>query len=1020
MVATNSATGIFRRAQTNEAGLYFLGELRPGPYDIEVEAAGFTRAVRRGLSLRVEDRLRLDFTLRVSQVAETLEVRGEAPLLQSENNTLGRVIEEQSIKQLPLRGRNAFELILLTPGAQQRSDDEQPRLSGGRARTGEFVLDGASITTPRRGQIFTQPNVDAIQEFKVQTSGLSAEFGRTVGGVVNVALKSGSNRISGNLYEFHRNSSVNARNFFAAQNPKLIQNQFGAMIGGPIVKNRLFFFGDFESLRQAEEALFNRVLPTAQMKQGDFAAFLGSATLTDALGRSAARGAIFDPATTRRTATGRFVRDPFPQNQIPVSRFDAPIAKVMALYPEPNRPGQTQNFYKLSPRHTDNNQFDVRVDWRATDKDLMFVRYSWEHQFSATAQPFRGSSGYNLGNFNRYMTAALNWTRTISPTLLSVMRLSMFRGVQERLLDPTPSAPLGIPNLNYDNLPVFNIAGYNGLGDAVPFNPVESDVQFQEIMTLVRGKHILKAGADLRRFPINDLQWQFTASYDFSALQTADPANPGQTGHPFASFLLGQANAFDNSTLRGRFYYRSLYAGLFFQDDIKLTPAFSLNLGLRYDLEQQPRELRWQGSNFDLRLGRPVTMQELGRNFIQFTDRVNFAPRVGFAWRVPKSANTIIRSHYGIFYIPLTGRATSAFSRFPADQRVGIQSDGVNAAVIVSQTPPIVPSSDGKGFAHDAKNERARLGYFQQWNFDVQHQLPGEILIQASYAGSVGRFLMMNQDWNVIPIEVVQRQGRGAQAMRPYPDFGFILSHDERQNSSYNALQLGAERRFRQGMFFSVAYTFSKFLDYNEDNFSSMFPMDPYNLRLERGLSQSHFPHRFVSAAVYDLPFGRRRRWLQTGPLELLAGGWQLASIVTLESGQQVWITQAANTSSMFSRQFRPNLVGNPVLPKAERTLGRWFNLSAFQAPPPLTLGNSNKFPNVQGPGLANWDFSLIRSFFIPKREGMRFELRGDFFNLLNRTNFNPPSGALGTPNFGRITSARLPRTLQFGLKFWY
>ena len=256
--------------------------------------------------------------------------------------------------------------------------------------------------------------------------------------------------------------------------------------------------------------------------------------------------------------------------------------------------------------------------------------------------------------------------------------------------------------------------------------------------------------------------------------------------------------------------------------------------------------------------------------------------------------------------------------------------------------------------------------------------------------------------------------------MRPYPDYGFILSHDERQNSSYNALQLGLERRFREGFFLSVSYTFSKFLDYNEDNFSQMFPMDPYNLRLERGLSQSHFPHRFVTGAVYDLPFGKGKRHLTGGWPAVIAGGWQLASILTLQSGDQVWITQSANTSRMFSRQFRPNLVGTPVLGGDERNLNRWFNTVAFQAPPPMAIGNSNKFPDVQGPGLVGVDASVLRSFSIPAREGMRFELRGDFFNLPNRTNFSPPSGTFGTPNFGRITGARLARTIQLGLKFWF
>lgn len=1019
VVARNVDTGFTARSQANDSGIYFLGELRPGNYDIEVEAQGFSKYLQKGVRIRIEDRLRIDASLKVGSVSEAVEVSSEAPQLQTENNTLGRVVDENTIKQLPLRGRNAFELVLLSPGTQQRGDDELPRLSGGRARTGEFVLDGGSITTPRRGQLFTQPNLDAIQEFKVQTSGLSAEFGRTVGGVVNATLKSGTNQFHGNAFEFHRNNSINARNFFTAQNPKLIQNQFGAMVGGPIVRDRLFFFGDFESFRQAEESLFNRTVPTALMKTGNFSELLGANSGTDGLGNPVLRNQIYDPNTTRRLDNGRVVRDPFPGNAIPSNRFDTPGARLMALYPEPNLQGIAQNFRRLVGRGTDNNKFDVRMDWRATNRDVVFGRYSWDHQASDTVRPFEAArTGGARGDFNRYMTGALGWTHTINPATLNDTRISMFRGAQERLLS-LGTGDLGIPNLDIVGLPVVTIPGYEGLGDSQAFNPVENQFQVQNVTTFVRGKHIVKVGADYRTFPINDLQLQFTGEYTFAANQTADPSNLGTSGHPLASMLLGQADTFNNSTLRGRFYYRSKYFGAFVQDDWKLSPTLTVNLGLRYDVEQNPREIRRQGSNFDLARGRPVTMQELGRDFIQFTDRLNFAPRIGFAWRPFGLQRTVIRSHYGIFYTPLTGRATSAFSRYPADQRLGIQSDGLNAAVLLSRTPAIVPSANGFGFAHDTKIENAKLGSFQQWNFDIQHEM-SSMLLQASYSGSVGHHLLMNQDYNVIRIEDVQRAGTGTNQMRPYPDYGFIGCHCEFQNSSYNALQLGLERRYKGGLFWSVSYTFSKFLDYNEDNFSSQFPMDPYNLRLERGLSQSHYPYRFVTAAIYDLPFGKGRQWLASGPLSWIAGGWQLSTIVSLQSGTQVWIQQANNTARTFSRSFRPNLAGNPILPEDERTIDRWFNLSAFAAPAPLTYGNSNKFPNIQGPGLANADVSMVRFFPVPVRESMKFELRGDFFNVLNRTNFNEPSGNFGTPTFGRVTSARLPRTIQLGLKLWF
>ncbi|HTM48201.1 MAG TPA: TonB-dependent receptor [Bryobacteraceae bacterium] len=1021
ITARNTGTGAASSTVSNQAGLYFLGELRPGVYELEASATGFSSLTRKGLSLRIEDRLRVEITLKVGQVTDKIEVTAESPLLQTENNTLGRVIEEDSIKQLPLSGRDAFALVLLVPGAQQRRDDELPRLSGGLARTGEYVLDGSSITTPRRGQLFTQPNLDAIQEFKVQTSGLSAEFGRTTGGVVNATLKSGTNSYHGNLFEFHRNSSINARNFFSATNPKLIQNQFGGMLGGPVVRDRLFFFVDTEELRTASESLSQLTLPTPQMKRGDFSQLLGGAVATDPLGNAVGRNQIYDPGSTRRLADGRFVRDPFPGNIIPSGRFDPAGAKVINLYPDPNLPGLAQNFRRLVPVHTNNNKFDVRIDERPGARDQLFGRVSWDHQDSQSARAFpaAGTAGNN-GNFNRYLTGAIGWTHTLRPTTLNDLRFSSFRGVQQRLLNLQAGDTLGIPNLNLVGLPNFTVPGYSGLGDAQAFNPVEEQYQIQDTVTLVRGRHVMKAGADFRRFRVNDLQLQFTGEYTLSAVQTAEPNNPGTTGNPLASLLLGQANQFNNSTLRGRLYYRSNYFGTFFQDDFKLTPALTLNIGVRYDVEQQPHESRSQGSNFDLGLGRVVTMKELGQNYIQNTDQNNFSPRVGLAWRPAALKNTVIRSHFGMFYVPLTGRATSGFDRFPADQRLGIGSDGLNAAVIISNTPPIVPSPDGKGFAHDNKNPNARTGYFEQWNFDLQHQAPHAILLTASYAGSAGHYLPMNQEWNVIPIDAVRRAGGSSQAMRPYADYGDILSHDERQNTSYHSLQLGLERRYRGGLFVSGSYTFSKMMDYNEDDFSSQFPMDGYNLALERGLSQSHFPHRFVAAFVYDLPFGKGKKMLGSGPVSWIVGNWQTSGILSLQTGQQVWITQPANTSRTFNLSFRPNLVNNPILETADRTLGRWFNTGAFQAPAPLFFGTSNKFPGIQGPGLSNFDYSMIRFIALPWREGMRVELRGDFFNIFNRTNFNEPVGTFGTPTFGQVTSARAARTIQLGLKLWF
>jgi len=1020
IMVRNSDTGVALSGESNQAGVYFIGELRPGNYQLEAEASGFTRFVQRGITLRVEDRLRIDVRLSVGPVAEVVEVTAQAPLVESESTTLGKVVEEQTIKQLPLSGRNAFALANLVPGVQQRSGDEQPRLSGGRSRSGEFVMDGASITEPRRGEIQTQPNLDAIQEFKVQTNGLSAEFGRTMGGVINATLKSGTNQFHGNLFDFLRNDNLNARNFFSSTVPKLVQNQFGGMLGGPIKRDRTFFFVDYEGRRTRAESNYNLTLPIPAFKRGDFSSVLGNAIGTDAMERSVALNQIFDPGTTRRAANGRYVRDPFPGNVVPSGRFDAAGAKIVSLYVDPNMPGLSQNFRVLRPQGSSINKFDVRIDHRFTDRNQFSSRFSLDNQEALAGRPYAYSStGSSNANFNRYKTGVTNWTHTFTPTTLNDARISFFRGNLERIWSPVNAQALGIPNLDPWGLPRFETTGFDFIGDAQIFNPTQEQYQAQNIVTFVRGKHIIKTGADVRRFRVNDLQSGFNGRYFLSTLQTGDPSN-ARTGHVIASLLLGQIDQFQNQTGRNRFYHRSSYGGLFLQDDYKISPSFTLNAGVRYEVEQPPSEIRRNGSTFDLSRGRVLTLEELGRDRVQLTDRNKFAPRLGFAWRPFARRNTVVRSHYGIFYIPLTGRATSAFARFPKEQTVAAASDGINAAFILSQTPALVASNDARGQNFLYKDQHAPTGYYQQWNFDVQQQLPGQVRFQASYAAGKGSHFLLYTHYNNIPIEKVQAMGRGTQDMRPYPDFLDIYSHDERGNSNYQSLQLSAERHFSKGLMFLVSYTLSKLIDDTEDNFSQFFPIDAYNLRLEKCLSYVHFPHRLVASAVYDLPFGKNRQLLRTGWAGKVAGGWQLGTIFVAQSGNQVWIQQPTNTSRTFSQQFRPNLVANPVLPPGERTIDRWFNTAVFQAPPPMTIGNSPRHPNIQGPGVADVDLSLIRFIPLKLTEKTKLELRAECFSCSNRPQFNEPNGQFGTTNFGRVTSAGGARVFQFALKVWF
>ena len=1016
-------TGIVQRVKTNQSGIYVLANLRPGTYEVATHRSGFNDYRNSGVVVRVGDVISLNMTLSVSGSTSTVEVTSEAPLLRTDDTVVGSVVAEESIEQLPLSGRSAFDLALLTPGVQQASvsngtsGDSQPRLSGGRPRTNEFTLDGTSVTDPRRGSSVISPNLDAIQEFAVITNGIPAQYGRMAGGITTATLKSGTDQFHGNLFEFYRGEGLGtARNYFAATVPQLVYNQFGGIIGGPISKKRkLFFFSDYQGTRDRAQSIYNITLPTALEEQGNFSDILGPAIGTDPLGRTVYKNQIFDPATTR-TVNGKIVRDPFPGNTIPQSRWDPAASNVAALYAQPTRAGLAQNFYSLQTGGFNHDQADGRVDAQLTPSDLTFARLSYDRHYSIGTRPFPTAGG-NLGEIDTFYDSSMAWTHTISSSMVNDARLGFLRGELARLTPSTNVDALKIPNLVQEALPTMAPAGYRSIGDSARFDPTQAEYQVTDNVSVVRGKHIIGFGVDFRRFSINDLQLTPT-SYDFSSLQTSNGTN-SNTGNSYASLLLGMATQYSADTNTGRFYERSNYFATYLQDEYKMTRNFTANIGLRYDVEQNPNEVDYNGSNFDLKTGQIITMQELGTNRVQYTQWHNFAPRIGFDWS-PFGGRTVVRGSYGIFYMPLTGRATSAYDRFPKDQNYVLQSANIVPAVVLSQTPPISPSTNGYNLYHYHDKPNAHVPYMQQISFDIQRELPAQVLVRVGFTSSGARHLWENVQYNQIPIQDVQAAGSGTQSMRPYPNFANIGYFLEAQSTSYNALLVDAEKRYSSGLMFRASFTWSKFIDLQDDNFSGLFPQDIYNMKAERGISLANIPTRLVIAGIYDLPFGQGRTFLQKGLPSMLLGGWQMGGIFSIQSGQQVWLHSANNTSQTFDLLMRPDIVGKPTLPGGQRTLTHWFNTAAFQAPAPLHFGTAPRSSNIQGPAWYDVDLNVHRYIPIPLREGMRFELRGECFNCANHPNFLPPSGVQGSPTFGHITSAEAARTLQVAGKLWF
>jgi Carboxypeptidase regulatory-like domain len=1023
VTAREATTGIVQKVETNQNGIYVLSSMRPGTYQISAHKQGFGDLLRQGVVVRVGDRISLDMAMSVSSAMSTVEVTAEPPLVRTDDTVVGTVVEEQTIKQLPLSGRTALSLALLAPGVMQSSvsngtsADSEPRLSGGRPRTNEYTLDGTSITDPRRGSTVIQPNLDAIQEFAVITNGIPAQYGRLAGGIITATLKSGTSQFHGNLFEYYNgNGFGDARNYFAATVPKLVFNQFGGIIGGPIrTKKKLFFFTDYQGTRDRAQSLYNITLPTALEEQGNFSDILGPAVGTDPLGRTVYKNQIFDPSTTR-TVNGSVVRDPFPNNTIPKTDWDPAAANVAALYATPTGSGLSQNFYSVQPGGYNHDQADGRVDDQFTASDLAFVRFSYDRTYTIATRPFPTAGG-NRGEIDTFYDSSMAWTHTISASVVNDVRVGFLHGQLDRLTPSTNVNSLQIPNLVQEALPTMAPAGYTSIGDSPAFDPTQAEYQVTDNVSMVHGKHILGFGVDFRRFSINDLQLTAT-SYNFNTLQTSNGTN-SNTGNSFASLLLGLSSQYSADTNTGRFYERSNYFAVYGQDEYKLSHTFTANIGLRYDVEQNPNEVDYNGSNFDLASGQIYTMRELGTNRVQHTQWGDFGPRIGFDWS-PFGSKTVVRGSYGIFYMPLTGRATSAYDRFPKDQNYLLQSAGITSAVVLSETPPITPSANGYNLIHYHDAPNAHVPYFQQVTFDIQREVPWHVLLQAGFSGGYSRHLWQNVQYNQIPITAVQAAGGGTQSMRPFPNFSNVGYFLEAQSTSYNALLVQAERRYQNGLLLRAAFTWSKFLDVQDDNFSGLYPQDEYNLKAEHGLSLANIPTRLVISSIYDLPFGTGHAFVKSGFAAKIVGEWQAAGIFSIQSGQQVWLRSANNTSGTFSQLMRPNLVGSPFLSKDQRTLKQWFNTAAFPAPAPLNFGDAPKSPNIQGPAWYDLDFNIHRSIPIPLTEQTRFELRGECFNCANHPNFLPPNGQQGSTTFGQITSAGGPRTVQVSGKFWF
>jgi hypothetical protein len=1033
----NNGTRDVRTAVTSETGDYVFTLLPIGTYTVRIELQGFSAFSSRAV-LTSGDRTRIDGKLNVGVVSETVEVTAEAPLLQTDASTLRTLVTEKAVQDLPISGRNFVNLVSMVPGAtptngapggnnNDRRQTSAVSINGGDGTGNNHLIDGMDNNERYIGTIGVKPSMDAIQEIRVETNLYSAESGRTGGGVINILTKSGTNAFHGSAYEFYRNDRFDERDYFATIDPILNQHQFGGSIGGPIVSNRTFFFGDYERLNSTSGQVNNLTIPTLKMRQGDF---------------SEVSGQIFDPFTSPRVA--------FPNNQIPANRIDPIAARYMALYPAPTTSGLANNYQSTTEGLHRTNTADVRLDHRIDASNTIWGRWSYNdldnyNPAGCPPDPATGiSPGCTVGTNNAVgphrTTAAgyqANYVRVFSPTLVGefkggVMNLALESFAANRD-QPNLSAAFGLPGVNVDDiatgLALMNMTGFAVLGDSqnLPNSIKNSTKQINGVLTKTTGAHSFKFGAGIILREVTNAQSSSpNGIFAFNANLTRSTTGAG--GHSVASFLLGTPTSITRNHAPFTPYYHSNEPYGFVQDDWRATDRLTLNFGLRYDLATPFTEKNDLLSNLDPFEGKLYVAGRDGasRTAGVKTDYSNIQPRFGFAATLPRQI--VVRGGYGWSFIPANRSSFATMKNFPlavayAPTSLGNNLGGIPDLLLRNGLPPIdlpstVPAPRALEGSFRAVDVNARSTRYQQFNVNLEKEFAGNVAT-IGYVGSLGDFEPggNNQNLDMAPVGLGPLQPRRI-FNATLPGLTTINYFTTRYESSYHAMQLVFQRRFREGLSVSTHYTRSVSKN------SQPLPwaiVDPVTLEFtdetrEWTYSAGDRPHKWVAQANYALPWGRDLG----GVAGSLIAGWQVNVSTFWMSGSPWGVTNSTDRANVgpTNGNDRPNLVGDPILSGSERTLDRWFNTAAFEAQPLGTVGDA---PATVGwaPSQRRTDLSLFKDISLSGNN--RLQLRYEVFNVLNTANFAAPNTSLGNSNFGRISSTSgIPRQMQFAAKFLF
>jgi hypothetical protein len=1050
VTVVNEGTGLTRTVTTDANGEYVVPSIPTGRYTVMAEITGFKTLALSNIELGVDQRARIDLKLEVGALTESVTIEAVSPLLQTSSSELGTTVKTEQIEAMPLNGRNFVSLTRTVPGVLRgipgANIDGAGSMAwrasasfsanGQRARDNNFMLDGVDNNETWLQTVVIFPSVDALDEFKLQTSTYSAEFGRSLGGVVNLQIKSGTNLLRGSGFEFHRNDAFDANNFFnnraGRAKPEFKQNQFGGTLGGALMRDRTFFFGAYQGHRENLGHTFLSTVPTLAMRSGNF---------------SELTRVIYDPTTGQ----------PFPGNTIPSERIDTVARNILTqLYPEPNTAGtrnattgQTIDNYLINPiKERQDNQFDVKVDHNLSANNRFFTRYSYQkvHRIQpATLQHGDAGATFGAGEGDvKSQSLAFNDTHTLSSRWLNEFRFGWSQ--IKFLMTPidygtNPAAAVGIPGINVNDatsamtqLSFQNIRNL-GANSNQPLITNQNDFQLFDNVTWSTGKHTLKMGGSLTLRSREILNADtIVGNFNFNNNMTSNCAGQpagctvnSSTGFDVASFMLGLVNTKNRNLFDPETYTEKRpEIAMYVQDDFRVSHKLTMNLGLRYDIYPPWIEVDNRQSNFDVTTGQFVLASdnavlggvEVGR-YLQTYSKKNFGPRFGFAYDVTGNGSLLVRGGFGVFWnFSPGGTSSSKAQNQPFLQSTSLNANptayGVNLLLKDGLPAPtgVDPSRPAAGATRSIFDRDFRDAYARQWNLNFQKSLGTNYMAEIAYVGSQGRQMVIKVDVNQAPPVVgVTDANVNRPFIRQVPAVRSLAQSKSIGELDYHGLLIKFQRRFANNFSFLNSYTFGKSMDYASDNEAGI--TNAYDLQYNRGPSDYDVRHTFSSSWIYELPWARNT----------LYGGWQLAGIFFLRGGLPLTVTQTQNVLSTGTGN-RPNRTCDGRLDNP--TIDRWFDTSCFAQVPDTTgtFGNSGR-GIIRGPGSFNIDASLVKNTRFGR---YTTEIRIEAFNLLNHPQFANPNTTIGNSQVGTISAmlsnpscslcGTVERQVQLGVKF--